>query len=168
MGRLFDRPRLERSKPPPPLSEQGLSDSRRTLLRGVIDEATVEVKRLEEASESVRDPDSAMLLQRLAQSGARLTAAVAARPDALATAQRALTYHLPKAAMLAQTLIALEDAARDDHRRAHIRLTLARIDNLFEKTELDLLAGGAADMDLELRLINQALDEDLGGERQSR
>jgi len=145
----------------PKVDAQGMTDARADLVRKVIDEATADLRRLDAAAAKLADTEARVLAQRLVKVGERLTQAVAAAPDKFAVAQRAFTYHLPKAVYLAETLSSLEAAGADEKRRTAARHVLARMENLFEKTALDLANVDAREMDVELRLISQALDEDL-------
>lgn len=145
----------------PALDSAGLADARADLVRKVLEEATADLRRLDAAAAKLSDGETRTIAQRLVGAGGRLAQAVAAAPDKFAIAQRAFTYHLPKAVYLAETLSALEAAGADEKRRANARHVLARMENLFEKTALDLANVDAREMDVELRLINQALDEDL-------
>jgi 5-bromo-4-chloroindolyl phosphate hydrolysis protein len=145
----------------PSLDASGLADARAELVRKVLDDATADLRRLDGAAGKLTDAETRTIAQRLVAAGGRLAQAVAAAPDKFAVAQRAFTYHLPKAVYLAETLATLEAAGADEKRRANARHVLARMENLFEKTALDLANVDAREMDVELRLINQALDEDL-------
>lgn len=159
----FDQPSAPRPAKieTPRLDVEGLNDARAQLVQKVLDDATADLRRLETAGAKLADTDTRVMTQRLVAAGGRLTAAVAAAPDKLAVAQRAFTYHLPKAVYLAETLSSLEAAGADEKRRTAARHVLARMENLFEKTALDLANVDAREMDVELRLISQALDEDL-------
>jgi len=159
----MDRPRPA-SKPvfsTPRLDPEGLADGRAQLVQSLIDAAAADLARLEAAAAKLADAETRVLAGRLVAAGQRLAQAVAAAPEKLAVAQRAFTYHLPKAVYLAETLAALEAAGADEKRRSAARHVLARMENLFEKTALDLANVDAREMDVELRLISQALDEDL-------
>ncbi|MBU6371366.1 MAG: 5-bromo-4-chloroindolyl phosphate hydrolysis family protein [Alphaproteobacteria bacterium] len=145
----------------PRVDTVGMADARADLVRKVLDEATADLRRLDAAAAKLADGEARTIAQRLVQAGGRLAQAVAAAPDKFALAQRAFTYHLPKAVYLAETLGSLDAAGADEKRRAAARHVLARMENLFEKTALDLANVDAREMDVELRLINQALDEDL-------
>ena len=145
----------------PRVDVEGLAVPRAEFVRKVLDEATADLRRLDGAAAKLLDPPTRTIAQRLVQAGTRLTQAVATAPDKFAVAQRAFTYHLPKAVYLAETLVALDAAGADEKRRTAARHVLARMENLFEKTALDLANVDAREMDVELRLINQALDEDL-------
>jgi 5-bromo-4-chloroindolyl phosphate hydrolysis protein len=165
---LADRPDLLRGpqrRPEiaaPTVDEEGLSSSRAQLVKAVLDEATAHLRTLDDRAGQTLDRETAATLAKLVATGQRICNIVAAQPDGFGVAQRILTYHLPKAVYLADTLKALETAARpDDKRIIQARHVLARMENLFEKTEIDLKAGDAREMDVEIRLINEALDEDL-------
>jgi hypothetical protein len=145
----------------PKVDAEGISNARADVVRKVIDEATADLRRLEIAAARLKDGEARTIAERLTATGQRLTTAVAAAPDKLGLAQRAFTYHLPKAVYLAETLGSLEEAGADEKRLLTARHVFARMENLFEKTALDLAQVDAREMDVELRLINQALDEDL-------
>jgi hypothetical protein len=160
----FRLPRAPASPPPPleapSVTGNGLPESRRQLVEQLVGEATDYLRRMEQASGVLIDPDNAGLCARLVGLGAKLTHAVAQQPGKLPIAQRVFTYHLPKAVYLAETLVELQQAP-DAKRAGAARHVLGRMEMLFERTLLDLVAPDAAEMDLEIRLINQALDEDL-------
>lgn len=158
------KPALAKPFAAPRLEAEGLSEARAKLVQQLIDEATADLKRLTQAADALKDPETRLIAARLAAAGQRLVGAVAAAPEKLGLAQRAFTYHLPKSVYLAETLAALEAAGSDAKRLAAARHVLARMENLFEKTALDLANVDAREMDVEIRLINQALDEDLAGD----
>ncbi len=163
-------PRLARPKPRPEIAaprveENGLNDARAQLVRKVLDEATSDLKKLDAAAGRLADSEAREIAGRLVGAGQRLSAQVAQAPEKLAMAQRAFTYHLPKSVYVAESIAALEVSGADPARRQAARHVLARMENLFEKTALDLAGVDAREMDVELRLIQQALDEDLNERR---
>jgi 5-bromo-4-chloroindolyl phosphate hydrolysis protein len=163
-------PRLARPKSRPEIAaprvdESGLNDARAQLVRKVLDDATSDLKKLDAAASRLADAEAREIAARLVSAGQRLSGQVAQAPEKLSMAQRAFTYHLPKAVYVAESIGALEASGADPARRQAARHVLARMENLFEKTALDLAGVDAREMDVELRLIQQALDEDLNERR---
>jgi 5-bromo-4-chloroindolyl phosphate hydrolysis protein len=152
----------------PTINANGLSESRAQLVKAVLTDTSTELEKLARLAEANRDPETAPLLGRLVATGQKLVTAVAGAPEKLGLAQRVFTYHLPKAVYLAETLTQLEGFGRENKRTVEARHVLARIENLLEKTLLDLTAVDAREMDVEIRLINEALDEDLGKEPEAK
>jgi hypothetical protein len=144
----------------PAVVQGDLSDSRRTLIVSVLDETAGFLRRLHSAGQSLQDREPRELCARLVEMGQKLIDAVARAPEKFAIAQRMLTYHLPKAIYLGELLVELQ--AKPDAKRSTSAIhVLGRMEMLLERTLLDLAAPDMAEMDLEMRLINQALDEDL-------
>lgn len=144
----------------PAVAPEDLSDSRRGLIETVLDEATAFLRRLDVAAENLQDREAREVCVRLVEMGKKLIDAVARSPGKFPIAQRTLTYHLPKAIYLGELLVELQ-ASPDAKRSASAIHVLGRMEMLLERTLLDLAAPDMAEMDLEMRLINQALDEDL-------
>lgn len=154
------RPQLEA----PDVVDEGLPASRAELVRKVLAEATADLRTLDGVQAAMVDRESVAILARLVATGSRIVETVAKTPDRFAAAQRTLTYYLPRARELAENLKAQEAGPQlDEQRFAAARHVLARMENLFERTVIDLRGGDLQEMDLEIRLINDALDEDLAG-----
>lgn len=146
----------------PKFNAQGMADSRAEAIRAVLDRAAEALRETQSKAKGVADPEVRAGIERLGASGQRILTAVAERPELLSRAQRVLTYHTERAAFLVGSLAAAAQNSRSDAQRyGAIKHVLARMENLFERTALDLVAGDGKEMDLELRLISQALDEDL-------
>lgn len=146
----------------PNVKSEGIADSRAETARAVLDRAAEALRETQAKAKAIKDPEARAGIERLGASGQRILNAIAERPELLARAQRVLTYHCERAVFLVGSLAALAQSPGADARR-HQAIThvLARMENLFERTALDLVAGDGKEMDLELRLISQALDEDL-------
>lgn len=161
LNRQERRPRQMRIAAPPVMAE-GLADSRAETVRAILEQAADLLQEAQKRAAKLEDAEAKQLIERLAHTGQRIIDAVAARPGLLPRAQRVLTYHAERAVYLAETLAALgASKAADPSRFVAAKHVLARMDNLFERTALELAAGDAKELDLELRLIDQALDEDL-------
>lgn len=161
-GPLLPRSTKPRAIDPPEVDGRDIPKSQRDVVQSVLDDAAIEMRKLDAVARALpeRDADVAGCLQRLIRAGERLSDAVADEPGKFATAQRVFTYHLPKAVFLAERLqsIGPEDAEK---RAAEAHHVLMRMEMVFEKALVEMSGIDAAEMDLEMRLINQALDEDL-------
>lgn len=131
-------------------------DARATLIRAVIADAMGHLRAIDRIAASAQDLEIAAILTRIAAIGHRICQAAAAQPASFEKAKRLLTYHVEKAAKLAEL-----SAEADPARLIAVRKVLARMEQLFEETEADLKHEDRRELDLELRLIDQALDEDL-------
>lgn len=146
----------------PTINAEGLNSARLDTVRTVLEHAAEQLREAQAAGVGLTDPDVRALLERLAATGQQIIDRVAERPELLPRAQRVLTYHVERAGYLAETLAAmLASSAAQPSQIEAAKHVLARMDNLFERTALELAAGDAREMDLELKLIAQALDEDL-------
>lgn len=146
----------------PALNAEGLNEARAETVRAILDHAAEQLRLAQAATANLGDSEIQGLLARLSSTGQLIIDRVAERPELLPRAQRVLTYHVERAVYLAETLAAmLASKAAEPQQIASAKHVLARMDNLFERTALELTAGDAKEMDLELRLIDQALDEDL-------
>jgi 5-bromo-4-chloroindolyl phosphate hydrolysis protein len=149
---------------PPEVDGRELARSQRELIQGVLDDAAGHMRKLDNVARELdrRDASAAELCRRLVRTTDRLSDTIAEAPSKFPVAQRLFIYHLPKAVYVAETLAALPEQT-PAKRAEEARHVLTRLDMFFEKTLLDMSEVDAAEMDLEMRLINQSLDEDLRG-----
>jgi len=160
------RPRISPRPAPAPLRDPAVAgeDARATLIRGVVNQAMAHMRTVDAKARGIQDIETAAILTRIAAMGGRICQAVAEQPAGFDAAQRTLTYHAEKAALLAEMAGAHEGGA-DGERLGNVRRVLARMERLFEETETALKAEDRREMDLDLKLIDQALDEDLDRHR---
>jgi hypothetical protein len=156
------QPRLAAPQPRPALRDPEVtaSDPRAALIRSVLTSAMAHIRTVDARAAACVDLETAAVLTRIAAIGSRICQSVAAQTSAFDAAQRVLTYHAEKAAQLADMSVALA-AEGDGARLSAVRAVLGRMERLFEETEGALKAEDGRELDLELRLIDQALDEDL-------
>jgi len=161
----FRAPQRPRSIDPPEVDGRDIPKSQRDVVQGVLDETALALRKLDAAGRALsgKDEEAAALCCRLVAAGERLSDVVADEPMKFSAAQRVLTYHLPKAVFVAETFRNL-GPEHYEHRAAQARHLLTRMEMVFEKAILDMSSVDAAEMDLEMRLINQALDEDLNND----
>ena len=160
--RMPNRPKPPTAIDPPEVDGRNLAKSQRDLIQGVLDDSADHLRKLDVASVNLAGTDGAAaeICRRLVLVGGKLSDAIADEPLKFALAQRVFTYHLPKAVFVAETFLGLHEQS-SEKRAGDARHVLTRMEMVFEKTLLDLSEVDAAEMDLEMRLINQSLDEDL-------
>ncbi len=160
------RPRRVVQRETPPLPDPAVpgDDARAALIRSVVAQAMTHMRTVDAKARGMQDIEAAAMLTRIAAMGTRICQAVADQPANFDPAQRTLTYHAEKAALLAGMAGAHEGGA-DGERLANVRRVLSRMERLFEETEAALKAEDRREMDLDLKLIDQALDEDLNQRR---
>ena len=162
LPRLPNWPAPRQSIDPPEVDGRNLAKSQRDLVQGVLDDGAEHLRKLDGVARDLERADAAAaeICHRLVRAGAKLSDAVADEPTKFSIAQRVFTYHLPKAVFVAETFLGLHEQATEK-RANDARHVLARMEMVFEKTLLDMSEVDGAEMDLEMRLINQSLDEDL-------
>jgi hypothetical protein len=139
-------------------------DPRAALIRSVVTQAMGHLRTVDAAAGKVTELETGAMLTRIASIGGRICQAVADQTASFDVAQRALTYHAEKAAQLAE-MVASPTLGADPERLANVGRVLSRMERLFQETEAALKAEDRRDMDLDLKLIDQALDEDLRDSR---
>jgi hypothetical protein len=153
-----ERVSLPRPQARPALADPAVTgqDARASLIRSVVTGAMGHLRAIDRLAGSAADLETAAILTRIAAIGHRVCHAVAGQPALFEKAQRLLTYHAEKAAKLAELSVGAEGQRLDGVRRV-----LGRVELLFEQTEAALKQEDGRELDLELKLIDQALDEDL-------
>jgi 5-bromo-4-chloroindolyl phosphate hydrolysis protein len=166
LGPTIRLPQKPRAIDPPEVDGRDIPKSQRDVVQAILDESALSLRKLDAVGRALagKDVDAAALCDRLVAAGERLSDAVADEPMKFPVAQRVLTYHLTKAVFVAETFQSLEPE-HYEKRAAEARHLLTRMEMVFEKAILDMSSVDAAEMDLEMRLINQALDEDLNTDK---
>ena len=122
-----------------------------------------EVAALETAAKALHAPDLRDPVARLAATARTILDRLARAPEKLPAARRFLAYYLPRSVEIANSLGAVERRSQQEpSRRAAIVATLGRLDQAFGVTADGLDQGDIAALDVELRLLDKALAEDLG------
>jgi len=126
---------------------------------GALDEAEAAHAELFAAGHDVRDLAVRACVRRMAERSRALIDHVASTPGDLTRVQRALTYYLPRAAALAGSYAVMEDVG-ERARLPEVARVLLRLEAYLDRA-LDWVAGDARRaLDIELKLIDDALDED--------
>jgi hypothetical protein len=121
-------------------------------------EAELCARRLDAAADAASGP-AAVALRAIGARARVIAAHVTADPARLPTLLRAFTYYLPAAAELGEDRARLAPQA-DARRLLEIDDTLARLADAFAGFERQALAPDLQELDLDLRLIDQALASD--------
>lgn len=140
-----------------------IARSRLELTRQVLNDAMPALDRLEAGSRRIQSPKIRSLVERLAATARGIVTSVESEPERLASVQRFLTYYLPSAAQLAESYGILEQQrAPDSTRLKEAETVIAKLDSAFSHYADSLLESDLTGLDVELRLISQAIKEDVG------
>jgi 5-bromo-4-chloroindolyl phosphate hydrolysis protein len=152
------RPQIEA----PVVEALALPNGRAELIQKVLGEATGSLRALDQIMSRLRHPDSVASVAGIVAAGNRTMGAVAAQPDKFAAAQRLFTYYMPEAVKVAEALALMEaDPQPDGPRIQSTQHVLQKLTVLFDRTELELKATDAQALDIDLRLLDKSLEEDL-------
>jgi len=142
-----------------------LSEGRLRVLRAALEETLPALARLEALK--VRDRAVRERVAAIAASGRAVVAELEAAPEALASVQRLLTYYIPRAAELGEGYADMEARGVGAERRAAIADLLDKLQHAFAHYRDQLADQELAALDVEIKLVGEALTDDIG-ERSSR
>jgi 5-bromo-4-chloroindolyl phosphate hydrolysis protein len=147
----------------PLLDASGAARGKVQLARELLVEAAPHAERLDEAAGHIRERKVAEGVRHLAVVARRIFAAIEKDPLRLDRVRRFLTYYLPRAGEIAQAFVELEQApVADAQRLASSRELIERLDTAFTRYATSLQDADLDRLDIELKLLKSALDEDLG------
>lgn len=147
----------------PLLDASGAARGKIELARELLAEAEPHAIRLDQAAGAMRERKVAECVRHLAVIARRILGAIEKDPLRLDRIRRFLTYYLPRAAEIATAYAELEQAAvADPQRLATTRELLERLDTAFTRYASSLQDADLDKLDIELKLLKNALDEDLG------
>ena len=133
------------------------------LARKVLSGAEPAVDRLKEVAQRISNTAVAGRVDRLAATARTIIAGVEADPNRLASVQRFLTYYLPQSGELAESYAVLEQKrAPDPARMAEAEELIGKLDEAFSHYADTLLESDLGDLDVQLRLLQSSLKEDMG------
>ncbi len=132
-------------------------------VRAALDDAAPALDRLDAAASSIRIFATRVHVGRIADAARLIVNRVNEEPSILAAVQRVLTYYLPRAAAIAESYRILEarDGA-DPARMARMEAIIARLDTAFQHYADRLADDALRLLDVEIRLVDAALKDDLG------
>jgi 5-bromo-4-chloroindolyl phosphate hydrolysis protein len=132
------------------------------LARKVLGDAEPELVKLSAAAAKIKDARIRGEVEHLAGTAKAILAGVEQNPERLSSVQRFLTYYLPAAGELAENYAVLEqkrspDAARLEQANA----VIGKLGEAFSHYADTLLESDLSGLDVELKLIDAAIKEDL-------
>jgi 5-bromo-4-chloroindolyl phosphate hydrolysis protein len=147
----------------PLLDASGAARGKVAFARELLTEATPQAARLEAAASAIRERKVSECVRHLAVVARRIFAGIEKDPLRLDRVRRFLTYYLPRAAEITEAYAELERSeAPDPQRLASTRALLDRLDTAFTRYAASLQDADLDKLDIELKLLKSALDEDLG------
>lgn len=129
----------------------------------LLEEAEPVVDRLAAAGARIRFKGTRDRVLHLAEVARHITDALAADPLKVGLVRRFITYYLPRAGEIATAYQLLERRPTPDKTRlAETRQMIERLDEAFTKYADNLVDADLDTLNIELKLLKDALDDDLG------
>jgi 5-bromo-4-chloroindolyl phosphate hydrolysis protein len=151
-----------RSGAPASLDEDALSDARAQTGRGLIPDAAAALDRMKKAQAQIRDAAVRGQVGDLVRTGQKVLGDVRADPSRAMAVRRLLTFYLPNAASIAEGWVALENKAQPSpERMTQTGQTLRALNDAFAKFSDDLVEPQMQTLDVDLKVVNDALKSDL-------
>jgi 5-bromo-4-chloroindolyl phosphate hydrolysis protein len=136
------------------------------VVRKVLEDADQSLKRLEIAASEIRAPKIKSATGHLVQTARSIIAGVEKEPDRLSSVQRFLTYYLPSAGDVTTSYAVMEKQNNPDPERVRkTEAVIGKLDDAFAHYADSLHESDLSNLDVELRLIENAVKDDLEAER---
>jgi hypothetical protein len=164
--KLILEPRAEPDRPLR-IDAEKLEGDRLKTAQSLIGEGQAALDRLRHAGRGVRDVEMRAELKRLVGSADHVLGQVRADPSRAMTVRRMLTFYLPNAASVAEGWRALEAgrALPAPERAAQTRETVRALNEAFDRFADDLAQPQLQTLDLDLKVLKDALKADLDERR---
>ncbi len=144
------------------LDDDAILQARTDTARGMVSDADAAVVKLEQAARSIKDDAMRTEVGKLAEIGGRVTREVKDDPNRAMAVRRLLTFYLPNAASLAEGWRTLETRSSPSPERiAQTRETMQALGDAFGKFADQAVAPQLQALDLDLKVLNDALKADL-------
>ena len=151
-----------RSGRQPTVDEQALNDARAQTGRSLLPDATAALDRMKQTLGQIRDPAVRGQVAELVTTGRKVVDQVRADPTRAMAVRRLLTFYLPNAASLAEGWVALEGRALPSpERMTQTGQTLRSLNQAFAKFSDDMAEPQMQTLDVDLKVVNDALKSDL-------
>lgn len=145
------------------LDASGAARAKIEFARELLTEAEPLATRIEEAATEIKTKKVADRVRHLASVARDIFTAVEADPLRIDRVRRFLTYYMPRAAEIAEAYGMLERSpAPDPARIASTGELLERLDAAFTRYAANVQDADLDRLDIEMKLLKSALDEDLG------
>jgi 5-bromo-4-chloroindolyl phosphate hydrolysis protein len=153
---------LLRSGKPEALDEEALSEAQSQTARGLIPDAAAALDRMKRALAQIKDPAVRGQVDSLVRTGQKVVGDVRANPSRAMAVRRLLTFYLPNAASIAEGWVALEHkASPSPERMTQTGATLKSLNAAFAKFSDELVEPQMQTLDIDLKVVNDALKADL-------
>ncbi len=134
------------------------------VVRKVLEDADQSLKRLEEAADEIKSQKIKAATTHLVQTARSIISGVENEPDRLSSVQRFLTYYLPSAGDVAASYAVMEKQNNPDPERVKkTEAVIAKLDSAFSHYADSLHESDLSNLDVELRLIENAVKDDVEG-----
>jgi hypothetical protein len=144
------------------LDAEMLADARNQTGLGLIPDAAASLDRMKKALALIKDPGVRGQVDGLVRTGAKVLGDVRADPSRAMAVRRLLTFYLPNAASIAEGWVALEGRATPSpERMAQTGATLRSLNEAFAKFSDDMVEPQMQTLDIDLKVVNDALKADL-------
>lgn len=145
------------------LEASGVARGKIEFANELLAEAEPLAERMEYTASAIRTRAVADRIRHLVQIARDIFAAIENDPLRLDRVRRFLTYHLPRAAEIAEAYRTLEKSAVPDAARlAATGDMIERLDGAFTRYAAHLRDADLDKLDIELKLLKSSLDEDIG------
>ncbi|HEY1426116.1 MAG TPA: 5-bromo-4-chloroindolyl phosphate hydrolysis family protein [Caulobacteraceae bacterium] len=144
------------------LDQQMLADARNNTGLGLIPDAQSALDRLKKALLLIKDPAVRGQVDSLVRTGQKVVGECRTDPSRAMAVRRLLTFYLPNAASIAEGWVALEGRAMPSpERMAQTGATLRALNEAFAKFSDDMVEPQMQTLDIDLKVVNDALRADL-------
>jgi 5-bromo-4-chloroindolyl phosphate hydrolysis protein len=148
------------------INVSNVARGRLDVVRKVLEDADQSLKRLEDAASEIKAPKIKAATAHLVQTARSIIAGVEQEPDRLSSVQRFLTYYLPSAGDVTTSYAVMEKQNNPDPDRVHKTETvIGKLDDAFAHYADSLHESDLSNLDVELRLIENAVKDDLEAKR---
>jgi hypothetical protein len=144
------------------IDSDALLDARSDTARGLVSDGQAALDRLRIAARAIQDKAMGQSVSGLADLGEKVLGEVRADPNRAMAVRRLLTFYMPNAASLAEGWRALEQRATPSPERVtQTRETMQALDEAFRKFSDDAAEPQMQALDLDLKILKDALKSDL-------
>ncbi|TPK95245.1 5-bromo-4-chloroindolyl phosphate hydrolase [Mesorhizobium sp. B2-4-12] len=145
------------------LDLSSISGSRVAFARELLAQAQPAADRLTAAAGSIADKDMKAKVKNLSDIAADVISKVEQKPETAPSVRRFLTYYVPQAAEVAEGYATLANRrAPSQARLANVGAVIAKLQDAFVHYSDSLADSELGTLDVDLRLIQESLKEDIG------
>ncbi|OEO32859.1 5-bromo-4-chloroindolyl phosphate hydrolase [Devosia insulae DS-56] len=145
------------------VDEKTIGKGQLAYARDLLIEAAAPRQQLELAAEAIDDPEVRLRARHLAEISADVVGKVEANPASATAVRRFLSYYLPRAAEIADGYRLLEQKRNPDTQRlTEINAVMIKLEDAFVHYADGLVDAELGTLDVDLKLIQASLKEDLG------